>query len=191
MSIKERVRTVTSIDRVSCWTDRFITVGREIRFISLFGTSIRVKTITAIIIKGEAVYLHECWRSPGGLGVTRPDRKIKAITRQLARGVMHCLLYVPDYLVPEGEFAEKTFYGDSKEQILEKFFYAAQKRYSTPLLPAWSEWLMDQMLQVDEIESLGFKQVEGVQFLEEENLETILFEDAGSPLSVGAIAVNG
>lgn len=190
--MKQAIRTVTSIERVSCWTDRFITIGREIRLISLFGTSTRVKTLTAIIIKGEAVYLHECWRSPGGLGVMRSDRKIKAFTRQLARGVMHCLLFVPDYLVPEGEFAEKTFYGDSREQLLHKFFYAAQKRYSTPLLPEWSEWLLENMEHIgqNEIEALGFDQVLNCKFLEEADLEARLFE-AGSPLIPGDIAVNG
>ena len=188
--MNKAIREVTSIDRVSCWTDRFITVDREIRFISLFGSSTRVKTISAIIVKEEVVYLPECWTSPTGLGFMRSKRKMKVITRQLARGVTHCLLYVPDYLVPEGEFAEKIFYGDSMEQILHKFFYAAQKRYSTPFIPAWTEWLWDQMAQTLEINALGFNQVEGIKFLDENDLEERLFE-AGSPLSAGGIAVNG
>jgi hypothetical protein len=186
----EAIRKVTSIDAVSCWTDRFITVGRELRFISLFGTPTRVKTITAIILKEEVVYLHECSSSPNGLGFVRSKRKMKAITRQLARGMTHCLLYVPDYLVPEGEFAEKIFYGDSMDQIHHKFFYAAQKRYSTPFIPAWTEWLWDQMAQTLEINALGFNQVEGIKFLDENDLEERLFE-AGSPLSAGDMVVNG
>ena len=186
----EALRKVTSIDTVSCSTNRFIAVDRKLRFISLFGTPTRVKTITAIILKEEVVYLHEYGNSPNGLGFVRSKRKMKAITRQLARGMTHCLLYVPDYLVPEGEFAEKIFYGDSMEQILHKFFYAAQKRYSTPFIPAWTEWLWDQMAQTLEINALGFNQVEGIKFLDENDLEERLFE-AGSPLSAGGIAVNG
>jgi hypothetical protein len=184
------IREVRSIDRVSCWTDRFIAVDRELRFISLFGSSTRVKTITAIILKGEIVYLQQCWTGENAFAVERSTRGVKAITRQMARGVTHCLLYTPDYLVPEGEFAEKIFYGDSMEQIYQKFFYAAEKRYSTPFLPDWTEWLWDQMAQTVEINALGFNQVQGIKFLDENDLEERLFE-AGSPLSAGGIALNG
>lgn len=184
------IREVRSIDTVSCWTDKFITVGKEIRFISLFGSSTRVKTVTAIIIKGEIVYLQECWSGKNHFGVKRADRQMKALTRQLSRGVTHCLLYTPDYLVPEGEFAEKIFYGDSIEQIHQKFFYAAEKRYSTPFLPSWTEWLYGQMAQTEEINALGFNQVQGIKFLDEQDLEDRLF-DAGSPLNANGIAMNG
>lgn len=185
------IKEVKSIDAVSCWTNRFITVGGEICFISLFGTSTRVNTIRAIILKGEVVYLQNCWTGKSRSKAERSSHQVKCLTRQLARGVTHCLLYTPDYLVPEGECPQKIFYGDSQEQILHKFFYAAQKRYSTPLLPAWSEWLLESMEHVvqTEIIALGFNQVLGCKFLEEEDLEARLFE-AGSPLSSGDIAVN-
>jgi len=188
--MKPGIREATSIDRVSCWTDRFITVDREIRLISLFGSATRVKTLTAILLKGEAVYLHECWGSPGGLGFMRSNRKMKALTRQLGRGVAHCLLFTPDYLVPEGEFADRLFFGDSLKDILHKFFYAAQKRYSTPFIEAWAEWLWEQMVQALEISSLGFNRVQGIKFLDEQDLEERLFE-AGSPLCAGGMVVNG
>lgn len=187
-----QIREVRSIDTVGCRTDRYITVGREIRFISLFGSSTRVNTIKAIILKGEIVYLQDCWTGRNHLAVTRANRQLKAMTRQITYGVAHCLLYAPDYLAPEGEFAEKIFFGDSKEQILEKFYYVAQNRYSTPFMTAWAEWLLRQMEQTEEINALGFNQVLGIKFLEENDLEERLFE-AGAPLSADdiAIAMNG
>ncbi|MFA5183586.1 MAG: hypothetical protein WC405_19945 [Syntrophales bacterium] len=188
--MNEAIREVKSIDSVSCWTNRFISVGGEIRFISLFGSSTRVNTIRAIILKGEVVYLQNCWTGKNRSKVKRSSHQVKCFTRQLARGVNHCLLYTPDYLVPEGEFAEKIFYGDSIEQIQQKFFYASEKRYSTPLLPTWTEWLWDQMAQAEDIDALGFNLVRSVEFLEENDLEERLFE-AGSPLIAGGIAMNG
>ena len=44
--MNKAIREVTSIDRVSCWTDCFITVGREIRFISFFGSSTNIWIIS-------------------------------------------------------------------------------------------------------------------------------------------------
>jgi hypothetical protein len=190
MSIMERIREVKSLDHFGCWTDRYIMVQGFIMLLSLFGTTTRVNAVKAVILKGETVYLQDCWTGKDRITAERSQHSVKTFNRQLAPGLTHSLLYVPDYLAPEGEYFQKIFYGDSQEQILHKFFYAAQKRYSTPLLPEWSEWLLDQMLPVQEIEFLGFRQAQCLQFLEEENLETCLFE-AGSPLIPGDIAVNG
>jgi hypothetical protein len=45
------------------------------------------------------------------------------------------------------------------------------------------------MLPVQKINFFGFNRVQGLQFVEEQNLESMLFE-AGSPLSAD-LAVNG
>jgi len=183
------VKEVRSLDHVACWTDRFITVQGWICLLSLFGSATRVNTLKAIILKGEPVYLQNCWTWDERSQVQKPDVQVKTITRQVAPGVTHCLLYMPNYLIPNANGAQKVFWGDTLEQIFQKFFYVAQARYSTPLLPDWTEWLWDQMLQVQDINALGFDKVVGVQFLEEAELEERLFE-AGAPLGEDVIAVN-
>lgn len=187
-----KVKEVKSLDHFGCWTDGFITVEGWIMLLSLFGTATRVNAIKAVILKGEPVYLQDLWTGKNRIQAKRPSNQVKSWTRQLARGTTHCLLYTPDYLSPEGKFHQKLFYGISQEQVMEKFFYAAQQRYSTPLTPEWTEWVLEQMPQVQEISSLGFNRVMGVQFLEEAELEERLFE-VGSPLNIGDIdaAANG
>ena len=76
------------------------------------------------------------------------------------------------------------------EQIFEKFFYAAQTRYTTPLLPAWTEWLWEQMERTEAINALGFNLAIAIRFIDECDLEERLFE-TGSPLGAGDIAMNG
>jgi hypothetical protein len=56
-------------------------------------------------------------------------------------------------------------------------------------LPAWTEWLWGLMEPDQEINTLGFPQVKGVYFLEEEELEARLFE-AGSPLHDSEACLN-
>jgi hypothetical protein len=189
--MERKVREVKSLDHFGCFTDRYIIREGVIILLSMFGTATRVNALKAVILKGDAVDLQDCWTGKHRSGVVRPPvQQVKTLTRQLAQGVTHCLLYVPDYLEPEGNYPRKVFYGDSQEQLMEKFFYAAQKRYSTPLLPAWTEWLWDEMAQVEEIDVLGFNKARGVEFLEEEELEALLL-DRGSPLMSGDIAANG
>lgn len=180
------IREVRSIDTVRCWTDRYITVGGEICMISLFGTQTRVNTIRAIILKGEQLYLQDLWTWKNASPVKRADKQLKAINRQMSPGVAHCLIYAPDYLDPKEAFGEKIFFGDSVEQVLGKFFFVAQKRYSTPFLPAWTEWLWNEMEHTGNISALGFNEVLGVKFPDEADLEPRLFE-AGAPLSGGCV----
>jgi hypothetical protein len=187
--MERKVKEVKSLEHFGCWTDRYITVEGFIMLLSLFGSATRVNGVKAVIAKGETVYLQDCWTGKHRIKAQRPSYSVKSWTRQLAVGVTHSLLYVPDYLAPEGKYFQKIFYGDSREQILEKFFYAVQKRYSTPLLPEWSQCLLVQMLPVQKINFFGFNRVQGLQFVEEQNLESMLFE-AGSPLSAD-LAVNG
>jgi hypothetical protein len=144
----------------------------------------------AIILKGELVYLQDCWNYKNASAVTRVDQKLKTINRQLAHGVAHCVIYAPALLDLEEAFGKKIFFGDSVEKVQENFFYVAQKRYSTPFLPAWTQWLLSQMEPIENINALGFNQVLGVRFPEEEDLEARLFE-AGSPLSGGGYAQGG
>ena len=184
------IREVMSIDSVACWTDGYITVGQDICMVSLFGSTTRVNTMRAIILKGELVYLQDCWNYKNAWAVTRVDKKLKAINRQLAHGVAHCVIYAPVLLDPEEAFGKKIFFGDSVEKVQENFFYVAQKRYSTPFLPAGTQWLLSQMEPIENINALGFNQVLGVRFPEEEDLEARLFE-AGSPLSGGGYAQGG
>jgi hypothetical protein len=188
MEMATKIKEVKSLDHFGCWSDGFITLDGWILLLSLFGSSTRVNAIKAVILKGEPVYLQELWTGENRIQAQRPSHKVQSWTRQLARGTTHCLLFTPDYLSPEGKFHQKLFYGDSQEQLMEKFFYAAQQRYSTPLMPDWTEWVLGQMLQTQEINALGFNQVMGVQFLEEAELEERLFE-AGSPLNAGDIGV--
>lgn len=188
--MNKNVKEVKSIDHVGCWTDRFITDDDTIYLMSLFGSSTRVNTLKAIILKGEPVYLQDCWTWKNRSKVQRVHGELKSMTRQLARGVAHCLLYAPDYLLPEGDEPQKIFSGDSMEQIFEKFFYAAQTRYTTPLLPAWTEWLWEQMDQAEAINALGFNLAIAIRFIDECDLEERLFE-TGSPLGAGDIAMNG
>lgn len=178
------VREVRSIDSVGCWTDGYITIDKGIFMVSLFGSPARVNAIRAIILKGETVYLQDCWSFKNAFPVKRADKKLKAINRQLAPGVAHCLIYAPQYLEAKEASPEKILFGDSEKQILEKFFHVVQKHYSTPFLPAWTDWLLGQMEQMININALGFNQVLGLKFPEEEDLEARLFE-AGAPLSGG------
>jgi hypothetical protein len=180
------IREVRSIDTIRCWTDRYITVEGKICMISLFGTQTRVNTIRAIILKGETLYLQDLWTWKNASSVKRADKKLKAISRQLSPGVAHCVIYAPDYLDPKEAFAEKIFFGDSVEQVMGKFFFVAQKRYSTPFLPAWTDWLWNQMEHTVNINALGFNEVLGVNFPDEADLESRLFE-AGAPLSGGCV----
>jgi hypothetical protein len=189
--MERKVKEVRSLEHFGCWTDRYIIVAGEIYLLSLFGSPTRVNAIKAVITKGDPVYLQDCWTGKRRIKAQRPSRAVKSWTRQLAAGVTHSLLYAPDYLAPAGNYPRKIFYGDSREQVMEKFFYAAQRRYSTPLLPEWSGWLWENMEQVvpADIKSWGCNQVLGCKFLEEANLEARLFE-AGSPLSAD-LAANG
>lgn len=184
----KQVREVRSIDTVTCGTDGYLTIDKEIYLISLFGSQTRVNTVRAIILKGETVYLQDLWTWKNATPVKRADKKLKTVNRQLAPGVAHCLVYAPNYLEAKEPSEEKIFFGDSDEQLMEKFFQAAQMRYTTPFLPEWRDWLYGQMGKIPNINAMGFNQVLGVKFHDEADLEARLFE-AGAPLSGGGYAI--
>ncbi|MBW1987603.1 MAG: hypothetical protein JRI50_10360 [Deltaproteobacteria bacterium] len=191
----KNIKQVLSPDHVGCFTDRYL-IGvdersnKKIYLISLFGTKTRVDAVKATILCGQAVFIQNCWTEGWAehSQVRKTYWQYRTITRQLAPGVAHCLIFTPALLVPESKSYERVFWGESQEEILKKFFYAAQKYYSTPLLPEWTEWLWNEMDQID-IEFLGFKLAVGVKFYAESFLETRLFEE-NSPIAAEAASVN-
>lgn len=191
----KNIKQVLSPDHVGCFTDRYL-IGvdersnKKIYLISLFGTKTRVDAIKATILNGQVVLIQDCWIDSwsGAFQVLKIQWSYRTITRQLAPGVAHCLIFTPALLVPESKSYERVFWGESQDEILKKFFYAAQKYYSTPLLPEWTEWLWEEMMTC-ELESFGFKLAVAIKFCDQKFLETRLFE-AGSPIEDGSMAVN-
>lgn len=191
----KNIKQVLCPDHVGCYTDRYL-IGtdsnskKRIYLISLFGTKTRVDAVKATILNGQAVFIQDCWTKgwTRHFQVLKTQWSYKTITRQLAPGVVHSLIYAPALLVPESKSDERIFWGESQDEILKKFFYAAQKYYSTPLLPEWTGWLWEEMMTC-ELDSFGFNLAVAIKFCDQKFLETRLFE-AGSPIEDGSLAVN-
>lgn len=178
------IKQVLSYHGLACYTDAYV-IGQqdEIYLLSLFGSPSRVQAIKAAVISGDSVYCQEV----GNLAWDNRRRahrytgKMQVLNRKLAPDVAHALLYAPAVLTPEPEDAAdcKVFCGTEAE-VKEKFFYAAQKHYATPLLPQWTAWLWEEMA-VEPLEVLGFKHAYQVKFIDQSVLERRLFE-YGAPL---------
>lgn len=183
------IRQVLDHHGLSCYTDAYV-IGpdEEIYLISLFGSSSRVQAVRAAILGSYPVYIQELgnlsWDSRKK-AQRFTEGKMQVWNRKLGPDVVHTLALAPAVLSPEPPSGEarwlgyKVFYGTEAE-VKEKFFYAAQQHYSTPLLPQWTDWLWEAMT-VETLDSLGFAQAYRVNFIDQDVLERRLFE-YGAPL---------
>lgn len=180
----KEIKQVMAPASVGCFTDGYLLDDEEIYLISLFGTPTRVNAIKAAILQGDKLYVQPCWSQDWKQRQwLRKHRQFTVLNRKLAPHVAHSLLFAPQLLNPEDSSNQKVFFGASMKAIYRKFFYAAQKYYSTPLLPEWTEWLWEEM-EVLSLTAMGFDQAFMVRFCNEEFLEKRLFE-YGSPIYRG------
>lgn len=185
----QNIRQVMDYHGLGCYTDAYV-IGPdgEIYLLSLFGSASRVQAVRAAILNGYPVYIQEIgnlsWHNRRK-AQRFADGKMQVWNRKLGPDVAHALVLAPAVLSPEPPSDDarwlgyKVFYGTAAE-VKEKFFYAAQKHYATPLLPPWTDWLWEEMA-VEPLEALGFAQAYQVTFIDQSVLERRLFE-YGSPL---------
>lgn len=167
---------------VGCYTDGYlIDEDGEIFLISLFGTPTRVNAVKASILVGDKVCLQPCWNLDWQQRqwVKRAKQQFTVFNRKLASNVGHSLMYSTE-LKPDDQSRQKVFFGNNLDEIYQKFFAAAQKHYSTPLLADWTEWLWWEM-EPEGLKALGFGLAYKIWFLDEELLEKRLFA-VGSPI---------
>jgi hypothetical protein len=174
---------VVGIDHVSCFADRLIIEPEKshLHLVSLFGTSARVTAIKAQLLTGQQVLVQRLDRSRGRKVTRNPAGKYQVFTKRLSPEVLHCLFYEGDLLLPDGKGSDRIIIGNSRDEVFSRFFRLAQRHYTLPLLPAWTEWLWEQS-SPEQLEAVGWQEAWKLGWPQDDDLEAALMNDEDSPL---------
>ncbi len=148
--------SMESRGRVQAYSDSFILTESfgSVKYLSMFGASIAVKSLTAQII-GNRDSVHIVGDSgrfilSGGCGpleLTRGTEHLRTYTRNVRPGVTHKILYSPDYFVPwkKSDVREFITFGPTDEDARKRAFSIVDKLGNVPLKTSWRDWLWERM----------------------------------------------
>ncbi|MCL4502393.1 MAG: hypothetical protein M1438_11165 [Deltaproteobacteria bacterium] len=173
---------IVGFDHVSCFADRLIIEPEKERLhlASLFGTLARVTAIKAQLLTGKQVLIQRLDQKRGHQ-VERSQGPYQVLIKRLSPEVLHCLLFRADLFLPKSNGSDRIIVGNSRDEVLSRFFRLAQQHYTLPLLPAWTEWLWEQC-EPEQLEAIGWQEAWTLCWPQDEELEAALMNDEDSPL---------
>jgi hypothetical protein len=173
---------IVGFDHVSCFADRLIIEPDKDRLhlASLFGTLARVTAIKAQLLTGKQVLIQRLDQDHGRQ-VERSSGQYQVLIKRLSPEVLHCLLFRTDMFLPKSEGSDRIIIGNSRDEVLSRFFRLAQQHYTLPLLPAWAEWLWEQC-SAEQLEAVGWREAWTFCWPQDDGLEAALMNDEDSPL---------
>lgn len=138
--------------KVYVYTNAYILdVEGNILWISLFGSSMALKTLAAQLFSGQGADVRNAkdWRLMAH--IQKGKTPLKALT-QVTADVAHKILFRPDALTPwkfEGPENRILVFGETLDEAKKRLFRIVDRMVQTPLSPRWSGWLWENVEELD------------------------------------------
>lgn len=123
----------------------------NILWISLFGGSMALKTLAAQLFGGQGADVRKAdgWRHI--VRIQKGSSPLRALT-QVTADVASKIIFHPDVFTPwkSGSPERRILvFGETIEEAKMRLFRAVDRMVSTPLSPEWTDWLWDNLEELD------------------------------------------
>lgn len=124
----------------------------NILWISLFGSSMALKTLAAQLFSGQGADVRkaEGWRHI--VRIQKGSNPLRTLT-QVTADVASKIVFQPDVFTPwksvSSDQRRILVFGKTLEEAKTRLFRAVDRLVSTPLSPEWTEWLWDNLEELD------------------------------------------
>jgi hypothetical protein len=130
---------------ITAYCNAFINMPhiRQLCYISLFGDVEQVKAIVAAFIGGREIEI-KAESDVYGHIYYRHQSNMTFKSQKLETGVQ-IVAYTPELIDLSVPYGSKVVVGSSSAECRNKIYQLVQKHCTTPLLPQWEEWILDEM----------------------------------------------
>ncbi|MDR0453667.1 MAG: hypothetical protein LBH05_02500 [Deferribacteraceae bacterium] len=155
---------------IRAFSDRYIvSADDELCYASFYGGAEAVKAVVAGMLEGNEVRLDE-------RKVVRNRLSMNYESTRLSNAVTHIVVYVPELFVISGQ---GTFIltGNSYADISKKAYDILVSCRPTPLIEEWRDFITNNQIWINEMESFGIPYAAMVNFPETEALDEFVMEN--------------